>query len=101
MAGKDRLFILEREKTGADGARFYCRDCVEVDGLLALYPELAERLDVVRVPWARPRTAVVEALGENNQNCPALAFAEGGFVNTQDALLAALHERHGFPRRSS
>lgn len=97
---KDTLFILERSYTDADGEYFF-RDCVEIDGLLALFPELAAKLDIVRVPWARPRTAVMEALGEENQNCPALAFAEGGFVDTQDALLAAFNERHGFPIRSS
>lgn len=98
---KDTLFILDRERIGPDGARFYCRDCIEVDGLLALFPELAANLDIIRVPWARPRQAVVDALGEDNQNCPALVFAEGGFVNTQDDLLSALHTRQGFPQRSS
>ncbi|WP_271079320.1 DUF3088 family protein [Aurantiacibacter sp. MUD61] len=98
---KDTLFILERSYTSDDGGEFFCRDCVEIDGLLALFPELAEKLDIVRVPWAKPRKAVVEALGEDNQNCPALLFAEGGFVNTQDDLLAALHKRHGFPLRNS
>ncbi|RJY09381.1 DUF3088 family protein [Aurantiacibacter aquimixticola] len=97
----DTLFILERSYFDEEGTAFYCRDCIEVDGLLGLFPELAAKIDVVRVAWAKPRTQVVDALGEANQNCPALAFAEGGFVNTQDALLAALHERHGFPIRSS
>ncbi len=97
---KDRLFILDRSRSD-EGGEFFCRDCVEVDGLLALFPELAANIEVVRVPWPKPRAAVVAALGEDNQNCPALLFAEGGFVNTQDALLTALHQRHGFPIRSS
>ncbi|MEL1252052.1 DUF3088 family protein [Aurantiacibacter gilvus] len=101
MAGRDRLFILERTKTDADGAQFYCRDCIEIDGLLAMFPDLSANIEVVRVPWPRPRQAVVDAIGEENQNLPALVFAEGGFVNDQDDLLAALHQRHGFPRRSS
>jgi hypothetical protein len=41
----------------------------------------------------------VEALGEANQSLPALAFAEGGFANDIEAVLAALHTRHGFPER--
>ncbi|ANU06974.1 DUF3088 family protein [Paraurantiacibacter namhicola] len=98
---RDTLFLLERSYTGSDGAEYFCRDCVEVEGLLALYPELAERMEIVRVPWERPRTAVVQAIGQDEQNCPALVLAEGGFVNTQEALLAALNERHGFPQRSS
>ena len=98
---KDRLFILERSYRDDTGSEFFCRDCIEVDGLLAMFPERAAKLEIVRVPWARPRTAVIEAIGEDNQNCPALVFAERGFVNTQDALLVALHQRHGFPLRSS
>lgn len=101
MAGKDRLFILDRERTDADGAQYYCRDCVEIDGLLALFPELSGDIEVERVPSPRPQQAVVDAIGEENQNLPALVFAEGGFVNDQDGLLAALHERHHFPQRSS
>ncbi|MEZ0241776.1 MAG: DUF3088 family protein [Sphingomonas sp.] len=54
---------------------------------------------MIRVPWPRPRAAVVEAIGAENQNLPSLVFGEGGFVNEIEALLAALHSRHGFPER--
>lgn len=99
---KDRLFVLDADwaDPALGGERhFYCKDCVTVEGLLALFPERAANIEVVRVGWPRPRAAVVEALGEANQNLPALAFAEGGFANEIEALLAALHTRHGFPER--
>jgi len=99
---RDTLFMLEHAfadpEYGGEHV-FYCKDCVTVEGLLALFPTLAANLDVVHVPWPRPRAEVVEALGEDNQNLPTLAFAEGGFVNEIEALLAALHTRHGFPER--
>jgi hypothetical protein len=41
---------------------------------------------------------VIEAIGEANQNLPALVW-DGGFANEIEALLAALHTRHGFPER--
>ncbi len=99
---KDTLFVLDTD--WADPAlggerRFYCKDCVTVEGLLALFPERAGNIEVVRVAWPRPRVAVAERLGEANQNLPALAFAEGGFANAIEDILAALHERHGFPER--
>ncbi|RYY24649.1 MAG: DUF3088 family protein [Sphingomonadales bacterium] len=99
---RDTLFLLEHDFADPEygGERvFYCKDCVTVEGLLTLFPALAAKLDVVRVAWPRPRAAVVAALGEENQNLPALAFAEGGHVNEIEALLAALHTRHGFPER--
>jgi hypothetical protein len=96
----DRLFILEREfaDPAFPGVPFYCRDCILIEGLLAMFPDRAAGLEVVRVPWPRPRAAVVEALGEANQNLPAIALREGGFVNEIGGVLRALHDRHGFPQ---
>lgn len=98
---RDTLFLLENDF--ADPAlggvrRFYCKDCMTIEGLLASFPDLAAVLDVIRVPWPRPRAAVVEAIGETNQNLPALVW-DGGFANEIEALLLALHTRHGFPER--
>ncbi|MEN3748701.1 DUF3088 family protein [Sphingomonas sp. HF-S3] len=100
-AARDRLFVLEAEFADPEfpGRSFYCKDCITVEGLLAAFPDRAAGIELVRVPWPRPRAAVVDAIGEANQNLPALALAEGGFVNEIEALLAALHTRHGFPER--
>ncbi|WP_213980252.1 DUF3088 family protein [Sphingomonas sp. dw_22] len=99
---RDTLFLLDPD--WADPAfggkrRFYCKECMIVEGLLATFPERAANIDVVRIAWPRPRAAVMEAIGEANQNLPALVFADGGFANEIEALLAALHIRHGFPER--
>ncbi|WP_448664871.1 DUF3088 family protein [Sphingomonas sp. CJ20] len=98
---RDTLFLLDND--WADPAlggerRFYCKDCMVIEGLLAAFPDRAAAIDVVRVPWPRPRAAVVERLGEANQNLPALVW-DGGFANEIEALLAALATRHGFPER--
>lgn len=99
MTNRDRLFLLETrfDDAALPGRTFYCTDCITVEGLLAAFPDLAARLDVIRAPYPRPRADVIAAIGEDNQNLPALVFAEGGFVNQQAALLQALHRRHGFP----
>lgn len=101
MSARDRLYLLEHEfaDPALGGRVFYCKDCMTVEGLLATFPANAANLDVIRVAWPRPRAQLVAALGEQNQNLPALAFAEGGFVNEIEALLAALHTRHQFPER--
>ena len=103
---RDTLFLLEHEfaDPAFGGERvFYCKDCMTIEGLLATFPERAAAIDVVRVPWPRPRAAVVAAIGETNQNLPALVWAREdgsfGFVNEIEVLLAALAERHGFPER--
>jgi hypothetical protein len=103
---RDTLFLLDNDwPDPAFGGtrRFYCKECMIVEGLLAAFPDRAANLTVVRVPWPRPRAAVVAALGEANQNLPALVWTgEDGardFANDIETLLAALHTRHGFPER--
>ncbi len=109
---RDRLYLLPA--TFADpalpGRSFYCRDCVTVDGLLALFPQAAARIDVIRIDYPRPRGDVIAAIGVANQNLPVLvlagdadpALADGRhgdvhFVGDIKRLLHALHVRHGFP----
>ncbi|MDP5278118.1 DUF3088 family protein [Sphingomonas sp. DG1-23] len=98
---RDTLFLLDTEfaDPAFGGSRtFYCKDCMTVEGLLAAFPERIANLSVVRVPWPRPRAAVIAAIGEANQNLPALVW-DGGFANEIEPLLAALAARHGFPER--
>jgi hypothetical protein len=97
---KDRLFIIESRfaDPALPGRTFYCKDCITIEGLLAAFPDRARNLDVIRVAFPRPRAAVVDAIGAENQNLPALVW-DGGFANEIEALLSTLHQRHGFPER--
>lgn len=109
---RDTLFILDPsfDDPALPGRRFHCRDCTTVDGLLAGFPDIAARLDVIRIAYPRPRQQVIDAIGEANQNLPVLVLADdadpsladgehGGtrFVAGLTNLLHALHARHGFP----
>ncbi|EAV46036.1 hypothetical protein SIAM614_09418 [Stappia aggregata IAM 12614] len=96
---KDTLYILTPgfEDPAYPGKTFYCWHCALMEGVLASFPDLADRLDVRRIAWPKPRRDVAELLGEDNQSLPVLILAEGGFINDKDAILAALTERHGFP----
>ncbi len=109
---RDRLYLLD--PSFADPAypdrTFYCRDCITIDGLLARFPDKATMLEVIRIPYPRPREQVVAVVGEAHQNLPLLvlapnadpALADGRhdgtyFVSDLKGLLHALHVRHGFP----
>lgn len=96
---KDTLYILAPGfgDPAYPGKTFYCWHCALMEGVLASFPELADRLDVRRIAWPKPRREVAELLGEDNQSLPVLVLAEGGFINDKDAILTALTERHGFP----
>ncbi|MEY9403481.1 hypothetical protein ABIF66_001115 [Bradyrhizobium japonicum] len=108
----DRLFLLRPgfEDPAFPGQRFYCWHCALIEGVLALFPKLAEKLDVERIAWPRPRLPVIALVGEENQLLPLLVLADGttsphqtgshhgrAFIADKDAILAALSERHGFP----
>lgn len=69
---KDTLFLLTPGFHDGDGAPYYCPYCTIFEGLLHLYPQLASKLDVRRVAFARPRSEIVALLGAEHQSCPVL-----------------------------
>ncbi len=102
---RDKLFLLrpDFEDPAYPGKRFYCWHCALLEGVLASFPALADKLDVERVEWPRPRHPVIAVVGEAHQSLPLLVLADGEtfdgltFINDKDQILAALSERHGFP----
>lgn len=108
---KDKLFLLTPGFTNPnrDDGPFVCPFSNQVEGLLASFPDLAAKLDVERVAFARPRAAVVTILGEENQALPLLILADNppddakhhgdiAFIQDTPRILALLAERHGFPK---
>lgn len=79
---QDTLFLLPPGFYDRD-ARQYCPECAELWGLLSWFPAVKESLDIVYVPIAKPRDAMVERLGDKNQNAPTLVLAgdSPGFEN--------------------
>lgn len=111
---RDRLILIDPASSDPayPDAHYFCFDCIVLEGVLAAYPQLHERIDVERVAWARPRERVVALVGEAHQSLPLLIFgddvpAELGtgkandlrFADTRDTILEALAVRHGIPRR--
>ena len=109
---RDRLFLLRPgfEDPAYPGTLFYCWHCALIEGVLASFPDLAARLDVARIAWPRPRRALIENAGAENQSVPLLMLADGAtsphqtgshagraLIADKDAILAALADRHGFP----
>ena len=72
---KDTLYLLPMG-FDKEGRQCFCPDCAMMEGYLAAYPQLREALDIVRVDYARPRTVLVERLGEEHQNAPTLILAQ-------------------------
>ncbi|KAF1022625.1 MAG: hypothetical protein GAK30_00998 [Paracidovorax wautersii] len=108
---KDLLLLLQPgfEDPAYPGERFICPDCNPIEGLLASDPARVARLDVRRLPFPRPRQAVIDALDDQHQGLPVLIFGDEPpadaqvvagkyFVSDSKRILQLLAERHGFPR---
>jgi hypothetical protein len=61
-------------ETNGEGP-FYCPDCASVAGFFHYCPQVLEKIDVVTVAFPRPRQAVIDLLGMENQGCPVLVLA--------------------------
>ena len=104
---KDTLFLLKAGFTdnAYPGKTFLCPHGIAVEGVLALYPELEQKIDVLRVDFPRPRSEVIAVAGESNQGLPLLVLSSGKhsthhtgktgdteLVAGKDNILAALTE---------
>ena len=109
---RDKLFLLNVDfaDPAFPGRSFYCWHCVLMEGLLASFPAMAARIDVERIAWPRPRMAVVDIIGAENQSLPVLVladdapsgletgrFGERCFVEGKDAILHVLSLRYSIP----
>jgi Protein of unknown function (DUF3088) len=110
---RDRLFLLKPDFTDPvyPGERFYCWHCALLEGVLVSFPALTSKIDVERIAWPRPRQALIDLVGADNQSVPLLVLAAEApdelatgrfrdlrFVDNKDAILAVLSRRHGIPR---
>lgn len=68
---RDTLFMLPPGFEDNE-RREYCPECIEMWGLLSWFPALKDSLEILYMPINKPRDAMVEILGEKNQNCPTL-----------------------------
>jgi hypothetical protein len=109
---RDLLILIKPDFTDPafPDARFYCWHCALMEGVLASFPELGTRIDVLRIEWPRPRREVIELIGAVNQSLPVLILADDAddglatgsfegrrFVEGKDAILTALSRRYFIP----
>lgn len=104
---RDTLFLLQAPFED-EGAMWFCRDCATMDGALLANPHWAERIEVRRMPFPRPRQEIIALLGADNQGMPVLVIAEAAkapedaqhfegraFVTDPKAIARYLAATHG------
>ena len=110
---RDTLFLLTSEflNPGLPERRFYCWECMLLEGVLARFgPALRNRVDAVRLPWPKPRSEFISRFGLENQDLPLLLLSndeapdfahravQGQFICVgRDEILPALAIQHDIP----
>jgi hypothetical protein len=113
---KDKLFILRPGFFKEADGPFYCGDSVSVEGLLSFCPQLRDAVDVAYIDAPRPRKAIVELIGADNQSAPVIVLGEGHdpndasvtvqehngtrFINTPDDVRRYLSSQYGVAHAS-
>ncbi len=72
IMNRDRLYLIKPNFLDRGNKTFFCPGCAQLVGLFDYYPVLKQNLDVHLVDFQRPRPALVEHLGTENQSCPVL-----------------------------
>lgn len=70
----ERLFLLNPDWFDDQGGPWFCPPGAYVEGVLSMYPQLREALEVIYLDHPRPRQPVIDALGADNQSCPVLVL---------------------------
>jgi hypothetical protein len=77
MAVKDQLYLLRPGFMNAGIGPLYCSDSAPVEGVLSFFPNLRDLIDVHYIEFPRPRSVLVQALGDEHQSVPVLILASG------------------------
>jgi hypothetical protein len=113
----DELFLLKPNfidnMIDQEEKRYYCPSCAAIEGVLAYYPKLRELVEIVYVDFQKPRKAIVDSIGEDNQSCPVLvmdknrsiadaaiqSYNDKQFINSSDHIMKYLAETYkvGYP----
>lgn len=75
---RDTLFIIKApfEDRALEGT-WFCTACATMEGALLANPHWANRIDVKRSEFPRPRREIISLIGEGNQSMPVLVLADG------------------------
>lgn len=71
---KDRLFVYRPGFTDG-GTTYFCPFSAQIMGFLTYYPQVRDTVELVELDYPKPRTPLVELIGEDHQAAPMLVLA--------------------------
>jgi hypothetical protein len=91
---RDTLFLLAPGFFDNAEGPYYCGDSAPVEGLLSFFPSLRDSIDIHYIAAQRPRRAIVELIGHENQSAPVLVLGEGRRPKDGATALREYRGRH-------
>lgn len=74
------LFLLAPGFFDGEDGPYFCPHSAAMEGMPGYVPDLADRIDIRRIPFVRPGPASVELLGSEHQGTPVLVLKDGAEV---------------------
>ncbi|MBW8331215.1 MAG: DUF3088 domain-containing protein [Prolixibacteraceae bacterium] len=93
----EKLFLLKPDFQDINRnpeTKYFCPPCALIEGILSFYPRLRNELEITYVDFVRPRPAIIELIGAENQGCPVLILEDGSFLNETDEIIQHLTKNH-------
>ena len=110
-----KLFLIKPgftdSNTDNEGKYYYCPQCATTEGVIKYYPQLEDIIEIHYVDFKRPRPAIIEIIGEENQSCPVLiidnnkdndvdisyfkSYGDKLFVDSTDLICKYLADKFG------
>ena len=94
----EKLFLIRpdfQDKDRNDNAKYFCPPCALIEGVLTIYPQLREKMEVQYVNFQRPRPSIIQLIGEENQSCPVLILSDKTFINEPEEILKYFAKAYG------
>lgn len=73
---QDRLYLLNPDFMDQGRGPYFCPGCAQMVGLLEFYPVLKQHLEIRWLDFLRPRSELIDLLGEEHQSCPVLVLKD-------------------------
>ena len=74
-AARDILFLVKPDFRDGAGLESYCAGCAQVAGMLQIYSEVREKLEVRWLSAPPPHREVIKLIGQEHEDCPVLVLA--------------------------
>ena len=92
---KPKLFLLKMPFTDNDGNSWFCSHCALIEGALSVNPHWCQEIEIHRISNKKPRTELVNILGEEKQWMPVLILTANKTITDPIEITRYLAKSYG------